>query len=222
MAQSINTTYEFVQDLLNKNQNGYLGPEEFNRLINQAQYQRFNYLYGMPEQFAAPNFPVPKVAYARTQGIAEALSPFIERVTATFASGSYTLPAGLVHGVALRVGNKKVQRVELDRIASYLDSTINAPSADYPIYCQVDNTYKIYPSTITTAEFEYLRLPNQAVWGYTIVSGVPVYNSGTSTDLEWSTTEINNIVNILLSYFGISTRDSQMIQYAETQKRLGN
>lgn len=222
MEQSINTTYEFIQDLLNKNQNGYLGPDEFNRLINQAQYQRFNYLYGMPEQFAAPNFPVPKVAYARTQGIAEALAPFVERVTATFAAGSYTLPENLVHGVALRVNGKKAQRVELDRLASYLDSTINNPTADFPIYCQVDNSYKIYPSTIINAEFEYLRLPNQATWGYAIVDGVAVYDESASTDLEWSTTEINNIVNILLSYFGISTRDTQMINYAESQKRLGN
>lgn len=223
MAQSINDTYLFAQDLIFKDFGGYLGPEEFIRLINQAQYARFNELYGQPEKYAAPNFPVPKMGYARTQAISEALSPFVVRATPTFASGTYTVPADLEHQIALRYGNVPVTRVEVDRLGGYLNSSIDAPSSTSPIYVQIANTYKIYPSTLTTGfELEYLRLPVKAIWGYTLSSNRPVYDSGTSVDLEWSDIEITNIVYKLVSFFAVSTRDGQLYQEAEQQKANGN
>jgi hypothetical protein len=222
MTQSINDTYLFVQELINKQQNGYLPPDEFNRLINQAQYARFNELYGKPEQYAAVNMPVAKMAYARTQEISEKLSPFVTEVSLPVTVGVATVPVNLVHAVSMRYGTRVVKRVEYDRLSSFLNSVIDTPNADFPIYVQLDGQYKIYPTTVTPVTLDYLRVPNEAVWGYTVVSGRPVYNSGTSTDLEWDETEITNICMKLLSMFGISVKDQQMVNYAEQQKAQGN
>lgn len=222
MAQSINDVYLFVQDLINKNQNGYLPPAEFNRLINQAQYSRFNELYGKPEQFAAVNMPVAKIAYARTQEISEKLSPFIITSPLTFASGSVAVPSDLVHAVSITAGGKAVKRVEFDRLANYINSTIDNPTAEYPIYSQRDTTYNIYPSTIASGSLTYLRLPTAAVWGFTVVGDEPVYDAGASVNLEWDTTEITNIAMKLLSMYGISVKDQQVVNYAEQQKVQGN
>lgn len=222
MAQSINEVYLFVQDLINKNQNGYLPPAEFNRLINQAQYARFNELYGKPEQFAAANMPVAKMAYARTQEISEKLSPFVVTSTLTFTSGSASVPGTLVHAVAMTAGGKAVKRVEFDRLANYINSTIDNPTVAYPIYTQTDTTYKIYPTSITSGELTYLRLPTEAVWAFTVDDDEPVYDEANSVDLEWDTTETNNIAMKLLSMYGISVKDQQVVNYAEQQKAQGN
>lgn len=222
MIQSINETYLFVQELINKNQNGYLGPDEFNRLINQASYARFNELYGKPEQYAGANFPIAKIAYARTQEISEKLSPFIVSDTVAVSSGIAAVPDDLVHAVALRSGTNTVKRVEFDRLASYLNSSIDNPTADFPIYVQIENTYKIYPSTINSVNLDYLKLPGEAVWAYTMSGNRPVYDPTNSIDLEWSTDEINNIVMKVLSMFGISVKDQQLVNYAEAQKAQGN
>jgi hypothetical protein len=222
MIQSINETYLFVQELINKNQNGYLGPDEFNRLINQASYARFNELYGKPEQYAGANFPIAKIAYARTQEISEKLSPFIVSDTVAVSSGIAAVPDDLVHAVALRSGTNTVKRVEFDRLASYLNSSIDNPTTDFPIYVQIENTYKIYPSTINSVNLDYLKLPGEAVWAYTMSGNRPVYDPTNSIDLEWSTDEINNIVMKVLSMFGISVKDQQLVNYAEAQKAQGN
>jgi hypothetical protein len=50
----------------------------------------------------------------------------------------------------------------------------------------------------------------------------PVYDPTNSIDLEWSTDEINNIVMKVLSMFGISVKDQQLVNYAEAQKAQGN
>lgn len=222
MAQSINDIYLFVQDLINKNQNGYLPPDEFNRLINQAQYARFNELYGKPEQYAGVNMPVAKIAYGRTQDITEKLAPFMVTSPLAVTSGEASVPSNLEHSVAMTAGGKTVKRVSLDRLANYVNSPINVPTTDYPIYAQSGETFLVYPTTISSVSLKYLRLPNEAVWGYTVVDDTPVYNPSTSTDLEWDTTETNNIVFKLLSMFGISVKDGQMVGYAEQQKAQGN
>jgi hypothetical protein len=199
-----------------------LGPDEFNRLINQASYARFNELYGKPEQYAGANFPIAKIAYARTQEISEKLSPFIVSDTVAVSSGIAAVPDDLVHAVALRSGTNTVKRVEFDRLASYLNSSIDNPTTDFPIYVQIENTYKIYPSTINSVNLDYLKLPGEAVWAYTMSGNRPVYDPTNSIDLEWSTDEINNIVMKVLSMFGISVKDQQLVNYAEAQKAQGN
>lgn len=222
MAQSINEIYLFVQDLVNKNQNGYLPPDEFNRLINQAQFSRFNELYGKPEQYAGPNAPFAKMGYARTQELSEKLAPFVVDDLIALVDGACAVPIDLEHAVSMSANDKTVKRVELDRLYNYLNSTVNVPTETYPIYAQVGEAYNIYPVTISTIRLKYLRLPAEAQWAYTNIGDTPVYDPTNSTDLEWDTTETNNIVFKLLSMFGISVKDGQMIGYAEQQKGQGN
>jgi hypothetical protein len=49
-----------------------------------------------------------------------------------------------------------------------------------------------------------------------------VYDEANSVDLEWDTTETNNIAMKLLSMYGISVKDQQVVNYAEQQKAQGN
>ena len=48
---SVNDVYVLMQFIVNKNQNGYLSPEDFNNAINQAQRSYLSFLMGNPEQY---------------------------------------------------------------------------------------------------------------------------------------------------------------------------
>ena len=59
------------------------------------------------------------------------------------------------------------------------------------------------------------------VWGYTTVSGRPVYNSGTSVQPLWKDMDMNEIIYIALSYIGVNLKDPDVSQFAQLKTQTG-
>jgi len=78
---TIDQVYKFVDFIIKKsNSGGYLTPDEFNLIINRAQIQYFNKLYGNQNDYRYDR-PVPKIAYAITEKISDSLAPFLSNKT---------------------------------------------------------------------------------------------------------------------------------------------
>jgi hypothetical protein len=195
-------------------------------IINRAQIQYFNKLYGNQNDYRYDR-PVPKIAYAITEKISNSLSPFLSDSTALVidGNGQVNIPSDLFQTVSIThtIDNieYEITRVEQDRIANNLSSYYDAPTSDFPIYSQLRTKFQFYPKNLATASLFYLKKPTDMVWGYTTVSGRPVYNSGTSVQPLWKDMDINEIIYIALSYIGVNLKDGDVSQFAQLKTQTG-
>jgi hypothetical protein len=224
---TIDQVYKFVDFIIKKsNSGGYLTPDEFNLIINRAQIQYFNKLYGNQNDYRYDR-PVPKIAYAITEKISNSLSPFLSDSTALVVDGNgqVNIPSDLFQTVSITHTidgiEYEITRVEQDRIANNLSSYYDAPTSDFPIYSQLRTKFQFYPKNLATASLFYLKKPTDMVWGYTTVSGRPVYNSGTSVQPLWKDMDMNEIIYIALSYIGVNLKDPDVSQFAQLKTQTG-
>jgi hypothetical protein len=106
------------------------------------------------------------------------------------------------------------KKVDYDRVANYINSTIDPPTNTYPIFVELPNTFQVYPSTVTNCQLTYLGEPPTVIWNYSLVNGRPVYNPVGSVDFSWDATELFRITSRVLKYMGIAIRDSELAQAA--------
>ena len=235
MAINIDDLYRFVQFVANKEQSGYVKPSEFNMAADRAQMQLFMERYNNPAEYQ-PGRPVPRVSYQQTQKISDDLKPFIKKAVVGLSSGKMLWSAltDYVHISSLRISydytnkcgetntlRKGVKVVDDAELSNYLDSSILFPSLNYPIAAIYNGYLQLYPETITSLEITYLSRPITPVWGFTVSSGLPVYNIGTSVDLNWSDELFNEIAIRILGFMGINLRESSLIDYTEIKKQQG-
>ena len=74
---NINECYEYIQLVSNKEQGGFISPEDFNRAIDAAQMEFFNDRYGQPATYQ-PGRPVPVVGYPQSQKVHDDISILME------------------------------------------------------------------------------------------------------------------------------------------------
>lgn len=234
---TIDEAYKFIDFIIKKsNAGGYLSPDEFNLIINRAQIQYFNKLYGNQNDYRYDR-PVPRISYAVTEKISNSLSPFLvsESVSAD-VNGQIDVPSALFQTVSLSKNINgvpyEVTRVEHDRVANNMTSYYDAPSDEFPIYTQLSDKFQFYPSTSGgNYSFKYLKQPEDMVWAYTIVNGRPTYaatasgsavipNTGSVQPL-WKDMDMNEIIYLALSYIGINLKDGEVEQFANMKTQSG-
>lgn len=186
---TINEVFNLLKYRANKSgYSGYISPDDFNLLFPRSEVRYFNRLYA---------------SYYKTQRISDSLAKFLsDPISLTMATsggtaGQYsytTLPiTDLAHIDSLTHTVTGLQypvvRVEKDRLANWLSSQVQAPTAQFPIYTDFKTYIQFYPLTLATATLVYLRYPTTSIWGYnlngilttsTLVPGT-LYTSGTYT-----------------------------------------
>lgn len=224
---NINQAHQFIDFLVRQSNSGvYLSPTEQDLILNRAQTQYFNKLYGNQNDYRYDR-PVPKISYAVTEKISRSLAPFLSDPTALVidGNGQVNTPSDLYQTVSIThtVSNVdyEVTRVEQDRVSNNLTSSIEAPDAKYPIYTQLRTKLQFYPKNLATATIVYLKKPIDMVWGYTLVNGVPVYNSATSVQPVWEDMDMNEVIYLALSYAGLNIKDADVSQFANVKTQTG-
>jgi len=224
---TIDQVFKFVDFIIKKsNSGGYLTPDEFNLIINRAQIQYFNKLYGNQNDYRYDR-PVPKIAYAITEKISNSLSVFLsDSTTLTIdANGQVNIPSDLFQTVSLTKTisgiDYEITRVEQDRVANNLTSAYDAPDTEFPIYTQLRTKFQFYPKNLGSANLYYLKKPTDMVWAYTIVSNRPQYDAANSVQPLWKDMDMNEIIYIALSYVGINLKDGEVSQFAQLKTQTG-
>jgi hypothetical protein len=78
---TIDQVHKFIDFIVKKsNAGGYITPAEKDLLLNRAQIQYFNKLYGNQNDYRYDR-PVPKISYAVTEKISDSLAPFLSNKT---------------------------------------------------------------------------------------------------------------------------------------------
>ena len=236
MAINVNTVYQTVLMILNKEQRGYMTPTEFNTVATQVQLEIFEkYFDDLNQQLRVPQADTD---YAdRQENIDEKLAIF-----KTFGDAIYTTVGGLSYFVLptsdtygnvvsfYRLGNvlyndeKVVQRLDRHEFYYANQSRLTKPSTINPAYLYENQKLFIKPTTITDKiKVDYIRKPNDIIWGFTPGSvGQYVWNNTPyslsnptgSTDFEIHESEQTEVILKILLYSGIIIRDPEVVQTA--------
>ena len=180
MAVSVDTVYQRVLAILNKEQRGYLTPQEFNLFANQAQRDIFEQYFYDINQFGRMHGN--DTEYSDMLNILnEKISEFEAEGTVT---GGITLPADLYRLGTITVHADDKKPVEAERVNKneylYIQlSPLTQPTNTRPIYIRDENGVKVYgDAQLTTAvTCNYIKVPTNTEWNYTMVLGVPQYNA---------------------------------------------
>ena len=218
---NVNDMYRICQFAVNKAQNGYLTPSEFNLTINQAQVSYQDYLLGEFQQYQYGR-PQARINYSQNENIRQRLSPLITSATLTInGSGEAAYPADYVQAdTIITTAFNRVRFVQQDALYSYYNSQID-PIATNPIYLLEPTGFQFYPVTLGSAILTYVKDAPEIVWAYTTVNGRPVYSSGTSVQPVWDNVDLLEIIARALKLIGLNLQDGQVQQYANQITQQG-
>lgn len=219
MAISIDTVYQRVLAIANKEQRGYITPQEFNLLANQAQMSIFeSYFYNknVRERLEPTAVKDPHTTESDiSELIAKKLKPFT--TVATVTSG-HTFPSNYQTG-KIFYGSRVCRKVEMNEILRMASSTRHTGGTD-PVYAEsVTNGEDITvysPSSLATTGVtcEVISKPAAVEWGYVIVNEQALYNSNTSTDFTLHDSEEDTLVFKILELAGIIINKMELAQMA--------
>lgn len=227
---NVNDMYRICQFAVNKAQNGYLTPSEFNLTINQAQVSYQDYLLGEFQQYQYGRAQA-RIDYSQNENIRQRLSPLITSDTLTInGSGKAAYPADYVQSdTIITTAFNRVRFAQQDTLYSYYNSQID-PIATNPIYLLEPTGFQFYPVTLGSAILTYIKDAPEIIWGYTLVSGRPVYNPATynpstqpagSQQPVWDNVDLLEIIARALKLIGLNLQDGQVQQYANQVTQQG-
>tara|TARA_R110001592_G_scaffold22776_2_gene90219 strand:- start:7711 stop:8388 length:678 start_codon:yes stop_codon:yes gene_type:complete len=212
MAINVNTVYQTVLLILNKEQRGYITPDEFNKTATQVQLQIFqNYFEDLNQ---ASRVPQNDMDYAdRVLGIDEKISLFRRSKTVNRAVdiGSDVYRVGTV-----TFQEKELQRVQRNDYYNIIKSPLTKPTTQFPIYLFQNNQILSQPETANPLSLDFVTRPSDVVWNFTKDQNtqILIYNSNGSTDFQLDQTEQTEVILRILAYAGIVIRDPQIVQAA--------
>lgn len=216
----INSVRATVLSVANKNNFGYISPEDFNLYAKQAQIDLFeDYFYQYNQWIVKQNARVSGSGFADiVKNIEDVIDIFVAEST---IASPFTLPSDLYFINRIRYGNKEVDRVTHDKILNLNSSNLTAPSTLYPVYTSAANLIEVYPTTINSIKVQYIRTPRDPKWTYTSLSGgQPMFNQGAVDyqDFELPQRDEPILVAKILEYAGISIREADLNVFGNTEE----
>ena len=226
MAVSIDTVYQTVLSVLNKEQRGYVTPQEFNLFAEQAQLDIFEQYFYDINQFS--RMPGNNTEYSDMLNLLEEKISIFERFNQDVtmgAGGAGTLPAHYRMGDLMYKENADrpyvtIEHINKGNLRKIQSSPLTTPNLIRPAYIKTaELTIQVYPITITSSvTCNLIVKPASPNWGYTMVYGEALYNAGTSTNFELHASEEVALVEKILELAGLSTKEIQMYQIANQEE----
>ena len=219
MSVSVDTVYQRVLSILNKEQRGYVTPQEFNLFANQAQLDLFEQYFYDINQFGRLNGNSTEYSDMLTI-LNEKINIFETTASAVYSTDHFDLPSDLYRLGTIIYNNIEVERVNANEFLYINSAPLTKPKNTRPIYVANQNGFKAYGDSELTSgvKCNYIRKPATVKWGYNIVLDNALYNSSTSVDFELHPSEETELVIKVLELAGISTRELQLYQVAANEE----
>ena len=220
---NIDTVYQTVQSLANKEQRGYITPQEFNLFANQAQLDIFEqYFYDLNAQIA--NRPESNEIGDSVGMIRNKLKPW----TTQGATG--VMPSNARYGrIWAGTGGSMTipKEISPDEYRDYTGSTWHSEgNSSYgnesffwrePANGGGNQRIHVVGGG---GKVEYvIGRPSLVIWGYVIVNEKPIYDPQTSAHFQLHASEQPDIIIKVLELAGVSIEDGQLIQYASSEEQ---
>ena len=213
MSVSVDTVYQRVLAILNKEQRGYVTPQEFNLFANQAQMDIFEQYFYDINQFGRLHGN--DTEYSDMLNILnEKINLFEKTGAMTYSANYWTAPADLYRMGTVLYGGVEAERINHNEYLYIKNSPIAKPSNNYPIYVASLDGYKVYgDAELTTGvTCNYIKKPATVAWAYQNIAGTAMYDAGNSTDFELHPSEETELVYKILELAGIAIKDPSVYQ----------
>ena len=223
----INSVRNTVLSVANKNNFGYITPDDFNLYAKQAQLDIFeNYFYQYNNWIVKQNARASGSGYSDVvKHLEETMDKFSSTATLAYdiPSGTFELPDDYFFLNSIRYNNtKEIDRVTQDKLIYLLSSNLTSPSILFPVYSMEGTAIVVYPDTVTTSvNAQYIRLPKDPKWTYTtIVGGTPLFDQSNADyqDFEIPGFDEVSLVSKILQYAGISIREADVYAFGTSQE----
>jgi hypothetical protein len=227
----INEVRNTVLSIINKDNNGFITPDQFNYYADIAQKEVFEgYFHDYSRAVNKRNAHMHTSGYGDvTERLEEVISGFAvyPGILAYSNEGFFIKPtdAYMIGTVTLSDGVTIVEKVPNDKIAYLRQSLDTAPSTEYPVYTLNEDGLTVYPTTINAfgqVIMNYIRYPKTPKWTYTSISGgEPFFNNNPNIgyqDFELPESDKFNLITRILQYAGVEIREPQVVQMAKTEE----
>lgn len=232
----IKDIHDIILFYLNKAQNGYVTHEEIDSVLDRAQLALFNQYHTNPKLPSAAQAAL----YGESQRIDDALSIFKEKYVfapgtspSTITSGGViTMPSNYLHLLSMyttvysnQLGRNVYSGVQVlseEELIERLESQVIPVTPDDPIaIMNANNQIQLFPETAQAGGVYYLRRPLAPFFAYTQTGRTITYDPDFSDQLEWRDYDINNIISIALSYYGLNLSSQEVMQFAQVKQQEG-
>ncbi len=224
---NVDRIYQRVLTLANKEQRGYITPQEFNLYANQAQMDIFEqYFYDLNQFRRVPGNDT------QHADMVDMLEEKISVFEVTAPLGLATNPNGVAGNLdtltrfyrlsSVRSGNTIMESVSRKDFRMFPNSPLAAPTTTRPIY-MVDTINSVIQiagdGTLVEADIDYIQSPNLVNWTYVVVGGKALYN-GTAIDaqdFDLHPSEETELVLKILTLAGFTLKDPNLYQAAAAE-----
>tara|TARA_Y100001963_G_scaffold155253_1_gene245921 strand:- start:2203 stop:2913 length:711 start_codon:yes stop_codon:yes gene_type:complete len=221
---NVDRIYQRVLTLANKEQRGYITPQEFNLYANQAQMDIFEQYFYDLNQFL--RIPGNSTTHADMVDILEEKISVFE-VTATLAlainpngvAGNLDALPRFYRLSNVRSGNTIMESVSRKDFRLFPNSPLTTPTATRPIY-MIDTINSIIQiagdDTLAEADIDYVQSPRQVNWTYVVVGEKALYNAtaADAQDFDLHPSEETELVLKILTLAGFTLKDQALYQAA--------
>ena len=221
---NVDRIYQRVLTLANKEQRGYITPQEFNIFANQAQMDIFEQYFYDLNQFRrlAGNDTVhadmvdileEKISVFEETGQAGIIPNNPVIVLNTFNPRFYRL-------TSIRDGNIFLESVSKKDFFMFQNSPLAAPTPSRPIYMMDDVQNVVIPAGLNPLtnqlNIDYILQPRVVNWPYVVVGGKALFNANADDrqDFDLHPSEETELVLKILSLAGFTLKDINLYNAA--------
>jgi len=222
---NIDTVYQKVLAFANKEQRGYITPQEFNLFADHAQKEIFEqYFYDLNQFLRVPN---------NSEEYSDIIHNINEKISFFETIGTINngvLSEGNIYrlGTVIANGVTIVEEVQQDDILEMNMSLLTKPTKDRPVYVRTGkNTIQHYPVNLPdgslwgwTGTYTYIRKPLKPNWSYVVVNGKAMWNPANKIDFELHPSEETELTYKILKSAGLAMRRDDIARGGQALESL--
>jgi hypothetical protein len=224
----IDTVYQKVLALANKEQRGYITPQEFNLLADKAQLEIFESYFNLDSRKLDKNI----LDGDDLDMLPEKIHIFYREESVSTSSQVLNLPT-LLHKLRyIRLSGNMLTELSREEILYVENNPLTKATTTRQTFVRdvgvpstngspTGLTVKIYPAPTTSTSYTvgYWTHPEATPsWGYVVVNGKALHNVNTTTNFELHESEEEMLVTRILELSGIIIEKPQLQQTAAVEK----
>ena len=241
MPVNIDTVYQRVLTLANKEQRGYVTPQEFNLLANQAQMEIFEqYFYDIKQFTKIPG---------NTEEYSDPLSILYEKIgefeveqnnawmvtnmpvlgTTAPAVNTMDIPWNQIYKMGSLYRDvddagfkREIEILNTKDFDAAIRSPLTRPTSTRSIACinrrglRIHNGQTFMTHTGGGLNISYIMRPPRVEWAYVVVNDKALYNPNISIDFELHSSEETELVYKILKLAGVNLKAQDVVQVGQT------
>ena len=224
---NVDTVYQRVLAIANKEQRGYVTPLEFNLLANQAQLSIFKeYFTQLTQALAIPGNESEYSDIVKT--LNEKISLFKTRAPLVKVGSFFLYPSDMhklgtlwYSKTALLEDGVEIQEINEDELLDYYNSPLTKPNKSRPLYIRREENIRIISAAAITSgvSCSYIKRPAKIEWGYVVTNEQALYNASSSENFELHGSEETVLVMKILELAGIVMQKPDLTTVAQQKQQ---